>query len=261
MLRYPIKTYENGEPCVLFTPYRAQYQAGSNNVVLDKNRSIALYMPTNVTIADTMRYDNGQNFLGGAVADVLRGKSDGDITQADVEAFGYGFGSEIAGTVLGLIGSKLGAAGALVSGGAAMGIASEALTEMQKTNQVTLNMRDYSMFKGPTLRTFPFEFSFVPSSKGESDNAMEIIKSFRKTAYPTVNSQIAYNFPEVYKIDFINSPDMIKIPEVALQTITVTYNPNSMSFYKHNGRPVEINISLSFQELTTIHSELVDEGY
>lgn len=262
MLKYPKKSYDNGYPCVLFTSYRATYNSDNTSVDLSDKGSIALYMPTNVTIADSMTYQNDQNFLG-AIGSLINGtKNLDDISAGDVKALGYQFSDEGAGLVLGGIGAKLGSAiGGILTGGVAMAGVGAYSKESQKKHQVTLNMRDYSVFKGPTLRTFPFEFTFLPESKEESDVVIEIIKEFRRTSYPTTNGVLAYNFPEVYKIDFVNSDDMIKIPEVALQSVTVSYNPNSMSFFKYQGRPVEIAMSLNFQELTLMSAELVDRGY
>ena len=45
-----------------------------------------------------------------------------------------------------------------------------------------------------------------------------------------------------------------------LRSVSTNYNPSSMSFHP-DGRPVEIDLSLSFVEEVTVNRQDVEEGY
>jgi hypothetical protein len=79
--------------------------------------------------------------------------------------------------------------------------------------------------------------------------------------YPTAAGQYSFNFPDAFQIEIKNMDGLPKLPEVFLESASVTYNPNSMSYFKQGNRPVEINLSLEFKELQPITRENVDEGY
>jgi len=54
---------------------------------------------------------------------------------------------------------------------------------------------------------------------------------------------------------------MIRIPEVALTSVNVAYNPNSISYFRYDNMPVEITMELSFQELRPIDRSMVEQGF
>ena len=114
----------------------------------------------------------------------------------------------------------------------------------------------------PGVRAFQFTFNMVPSSSGESDEVIKIVKFFREKMYPTLAaSSLVYNFPEVFSVIFKNIEGIPKIAESALTNATVTYNPNSMSYFKHGNRPVEIVLALTFQELMPLSAANIKDGF
>jgi len=54
---------------------------------------------------------------------------------------------------------------------------------------------------------------------------------------------------------------MIKIPEVACTGVEVTYNSNTQSYFTRGNIPVQIDLSVSFQELKAITRDDIDEGF
>jgi hypothetical protein len=125
-----------------------------------------------------------------------------------------------------------------------------------------MNPREFMLFKSPTLRQFAFNFAFVPSNKEEAMDVPEIIKFFRMAAYPSLHTGgIDYVFPDAFRIQFLESRHMIKIPEVVCISVNVTYNPNSISYFRLDNLPVEIQLQLQFQELMPIDQSLVERGY
>ena len=225
---------------------------------MNSDNHIALYMPQSVTVSDSMTYEN---FDTGIVGALMEGGFNSDNYSAeDIKALAHKYGTALATGGAAGIASKLGPFSALLGGAVVADVASKVNSEIQKKTQAVINPRMFSMFRSPAMRQFGYNFTFIPESETESDTAMDIIKVFRKTMYPTATQVMSYNFPHVYSIQYVNA-DIIKIPEVALASANVVYNPNSMSYFKQNNRPVEIQLTLTFQELKPITSQLVEAGY
>ena len=82
--------------------------------------------------------------------------------------------------------------------------------------------------------------------------------------YPKVTANdLMYKFPDVFSITFGSIGDEVlpKIAESALTNATMNYNPNSMSYFSYKGQPVEISMTLSFQELMPLTAENIEEGF
>ena len=262
-LRYPLKQ-EPGAPFVLFTAHRAKYTKGATETKSIDGPSVALYMPPGFQVADIMRYDQGaagvaskliETFLDGGLDAV--GKYDTSDLTAVAETFTGEMvqgGVAAAATKIGGLGG--GAIGLLASGGIANSIASV----RSKRRQTSLNPQEFMLFKAPNARQFSFTFNMMPRSANESSQCEKIIKYFRSKMYPVVDTKdLVYNFPEVFTIRFGHVGGLPRIAESALTNATTTYNPNSMSYFKSNGNPVEIGLTLSFQELMPLTSEKISQ--
>ena len=109
--------------------------------------------------------------------------------------------------------------------------------------------------------------------------------------YPNVNKEATsfYTFPKVFNILFKNTSYLPKLPQCVLTSCSVNYNPNSSSFYealdntadkdkykfqdfveeasnifkenKGDNIPTEVDMTLSFQEVEPINSDLIRQGY
>ena len=102
----------------------------------------------------------------------------------------------------------------------------------------------------------------IPCSARESDEVIAIIKYFRTRMYPTLAANdLMYNFPEVFTIGFHDIDGIPKIAESALANASTNYNPNSMSYFKRGNRPVEITMTLSFQELMPLSAKNIKDGF
>jgi hypothetical protein len=229
--------------------------------------SVALYLPTNYSVSDILRYENSSSGAAGAVFELASEKGT-QVTGEDVasvaEAVAFNSAAGIAAGAAGLAASRTGIAGTILSALVTESAAGNVANEYSKTYQKTLNPREFMLFKAPSIRQFGFNFTFIPSSKLEAESIPEIIKFFRKASYPegVGPADIQYQFPDAFSVRFINSDAMIKIPAVVCYGTTVTYNPNTMSFFKlDNNLPVEINLQLSFQELQPISRKMVDQGF
>ena len=261
-LRYPDNVTNRDTPYVLFQVKRAQYSGRGNETLSTVDNSygaVAIYMPQNIAINDSQRYEATSTGAIGALYDVVgRGKS---VTVEDIIAAGLANPDVVGGAVGAAVGAATGGAGGAVIGGLTSaqvvgGIAAEA----QKDIQSTLNPREFMLFKAPTIRTFSMEFTFVPRNENEAKSVPAIIKYFRQASYP-ISSGFTYNFPPAFVVRFSGSDNMIKMPQVVCTSVSTTYNPNAQSFFRKDKFPVEVNLQLSFQELQPIDSQLVEEGF
>lgn len=269
-LRFPSNADNENKPFMLFSTHRAQYNNNASKIdPVKTGNSVALYFPANYNISDSLVYQTESTGLVGAATEAIRSGRGSDIGINDVsEIAKAGITNKQSAQVLaGLAGGAVGALGgkslgAFLGGGAAATAAGNVAAEYAKTEQIALNPREFMLFKSPNIRTFAFSFTFIPSNETEANDIPEIIKFFRRASYPELHTVNAvYNFPEAFNISVVNSDKVIKIPEVFCESVGVTYNPSSMSYFQLNNMPVEINLSLSFKELQPIHREFVEKGY
>ena len=265
-LRYPLKQ-ESGAPFVFFTSHRAKYTKGATQTTSVDGQSVALYMPPGFQVSDIMRYDQGaggvaskliETYLEGG-APALAAYDTRDLTQVAET-----FTGEAVQAAAGALGGAMSGKGRLVGGAigllASGGIANSVAAVRSRRRQTSLNPQEFMLFKAPNARQFSFTFNMMPRSADESSQCEKIIKYFRTKMYPVVDSKdLVYNFPEVFSISFVHVGGLPRIAESALTNATTTYNPNSMSYFKSNGRAVEINLNLSFQELMPLTAEKISQ--
>lgn len=267
--RYPQNIESTDDPFVLFTKHKAQYntRGGNSRVDLIATDHVSLYMPMGFAINDQAVFETAATGVaGGAAAALISGTNPANVTQADVTAIAMNSAEQLGTAAGGLAGSALpGRVGGIVGGilGAvgAGTVAQAAAQEYNKQAQVSVNPREFMLYKSPGMRNFSFRFRFIPDSEGESRAAEEIVKWFRRGMYPTAAGQYSFNFPDAFQIEIKNMQGIPKLPEVFLESCGVTFNPNSMSYFKQNNRPVEINLSLEFKELQPITRENINEGF
>jgi len=276
---YPSNTGNGGAPFILFTRHKPVYDGQATDTkqkqstAITELSSIAMYIPINLSVSDSQQYENAESgMIGNIVNAAMSGDrsmmdllpEDFDLENPDISSMLTAAGPGLTAAASGGLAKVFGGStfGSVLTGGGILTGASKAAQEARKSTQATMNPRQFALFKQPNMRSFSFDFRFIPESAGESDSVVNIIKEFRTAMYPELSSSgFAYTFPDAFDISFENAADMIKIPEVVCTSATVTYNPNAMSYFTQNRRPVEINLSLQFQELQPIHREMVERGY
>lgn len=247
-VRFPENLDGSNDPWVVFTSQQAQYSRRNRSVgeiLVDGNigNSVALYFPTGFAVADSLNYESAEEGIGGMVANKLmnQGVKTTALSAIDFENVATAAGA----TGRSLLRSLPAGAGRVIA---------------RNQRRVT-NPREFMLFSSPNIREFSFSFVFVPQSKQEADMVPEIIKFFRRSAYPQ-ETALEYILPDTFNVAYKQANDgIIKLPELACTSIGVTYNPNSISFFRDNGMPVETNLELSFTELKPINRSLVNEGY
>ena len=215
----------------------------------ETNDSIFLYVPGGIEYKDSIQYE-GKDFAGI--------KNLGNV-------------SAQAGTIaLGML-KKLG--GSIDKAGDKIGIESiGAGGAIQAELGVVANPRKEQMFQGIDMRTFAFNFVFIPRNKEEATTVANIIKTFRFHAHPELSANSAFfNFPSEFEIKYRvfdkdtgtvkDNPVVPKINRCFLESISTNYTPDDVYYAFRDGMPPKITLSLSFKEAEYITRQHVNEGF
>ena len=192
---------------------------------------IHLFIPVGIGSNDGMNYGSAELGIGGAISNAASGGGDvgsADVIAATTKAFKAG-------------GSSIAAAAEIKSG-------------------LIVNPYTATTFEGVNIRQFEFAFKLVPTSAGESVTAHDIENAFRKYMYPKDLGAGSLEYPPTFRIKFMAGGQinkyMPRIIDTYLTGMAVNYNATGNSFHANDGKlgaaPVEIDLTLSFQEVRAI---------
>lgn len=122
------------------------------------------------------------------------------------------------------------------------------------------------IFKGVDFRTFTMEYQFAPRSVEESDNVNRIIKAFKYHMHPEFKdaNNFLFLYPSEFDIEYyhqgVENLNIHRHTSCVLTEMNVNYTPNGNFSTFREGRPTQINVSLTFRELTILTKELIAEG-
>ena len=139
---------------------------------------------------------------------------------------------------------------------------------------VVVNPNAEFLFRGPSLREFAFQYTFVPRDQQEANQIKEIIRTFKKHMAPKKNTQAFggnnlfggfLSTPDVFKLTYKSGTNdhrfLNKFKICALTGMEVNYTPmNSYASYD-DGTPVAMTMVLRFGELTPIYAEDYDSEF
>ena len=239
--------------------------------------SIALYMPTDIQINDQMVYNEDSRKMGALAETLFSGNYEDAFnpttltSTAALTAIGFvggkaaGFGKTVAGKlplIGGLSKKLLGSGGSgVMSALAGAGLAQVVSTEIQRGSGKIANPNEILMYQSTAMRTFSFSWTILPDSLDESKQAAGLIKMFRMSAHARKDNLMIVTVPDHVIVSFHGAKDMIQLPPCVIESVNVTYNPNSSSFFKENNAPVEIGLVISLKEMAPIYAGDVDKGY
>lgn len=132
-------------------------------------------------------------------------------------------------------------------------------------NKQLVNPNQNTVFQGAGIRSFSFKFKLVASSVDESDLIKSIVASFREKAYPSAGStptaDFLLEFPGTWLISFLEgdriNPYLPELYECYLTSIGTTYN-SSTNMWHEDGSPIEVDLSLDFQETKALTRENIE---
>ena len=227
--------------------------------------TIVLYMTPGISIADNISYDEDTRKLAAVIEELdsvnlkdhMTGQGANDMTTLAISA-AAGIGAA-AGNVLSKVlpgGAITGMVSTLLGGSVADAIKGEA--EMRRG--ATMNPNEYIRYKSTPLRNFSFDFKFLPDTPEESIHCKNIIKSFRKNAHATKASSITIEIPSTCIVSFHGIKDIVQLPPLVVTSVNTTFSPTAVTRFTDK-RPVEMNFSVSLQEIQPIYSGDVEAGY
>lgn len=189
-------------------------------------------------------------------------------------------GGEAAGRALVEAGKALtdknveGAKGAIVNGakGISSIVANMALSKGPNAGALSAmtglapNPMKEQVFKGVDFRTFTMEYQFAPRSLEESENVSKIIKAFKYHMHPEYKdaNNFLFLYPSEFDIEYYHKGEenlhIHRHTSCVLTELNVNYTPNGNFSTFVGGRPTQINVTMTFKELTVLTKELIAEG-
>lgn len=192
--------------------------------------AVFLYQPAGVTVNDAAQYTamNIGTIRGGM--NFLKNAAKGQVTTGDQVA-------------LGLMSKEK-----LLSGGTIDKITSGAALRAG----VASNPYTRTAFEGIDVRGYTFAFRLVAESAKEQNQIRAIERTFRKFLYPRRAGAVALVYPPLCDITFYSEGKrneyMPNIKPSYLTSLEAVYNETSTAFHKGTGAPLELNLTMSFQE-------------
>jgi hypothetical protein len=231
-----------------------------------KERSIILPVPGNLVAKYAADYENQDIGILGAMAA-------GDLTMPELKQAGSSglsalksMGASVikdakSGNVSGTAAALVGVAGATAAGmafgtllGAGAGVVGLAKIGVGagKKAGLAINPHMAVLFKGVGFKEHSFSFKFIPRDQDESNDIQKLCREFRKHMLPTLElGSLAFGYPDEFQIIFSDhlSPYLFTIGNCVLKSFDVTYNGSGVPSFSKDGAPMEIDISLGFQEV------------
>lgn len=219
--------------------------------------AIALHVPNQLSIRYGANWSDEETFgmqaaQGGIEIAAALAKSAGALASKDTAAAGAYANSAAKGI------SAIAASVALTKGPSA--------GAMSTMSGLAANPMKEQIFKGIDFRTFSVDYSFSPRNAAESRSVLNIIAAFKYHMHPEYKD--ANNFLFLYPSEFDivyyhNGAENMNIhrhTSCVLTEMQVNYTPNGNFTTFAGGMPTQINITMSFKELTILTKELITQG-
>lgn len=129
-----------------------------------------------------------------------------------------------------------------------------------------LDPQNALLFKGVDFREFQFDFQMMARNETEADEIRKIIKTFKWAMHPGQESTngALWKYPHFFEI-YLCTPSrkhMFNIMNSALKGMEVDYGGSGVpSFFRANGAPVDIRLSLTFRELFVLTQDMILNDY
>ena len=122
------------------------------------------------------------------------------------------------------------------------------------------------LFESVNYRTFQFNYRFLPKTPAETEKVKNIIATFKKHMHPELSAEkFFYIYPSEFDIKYYykdkENKYLHKFAKCALTDLVVDYGGDQFVTFP-DGAPIEIGMSLKFQELEQMTSEGIQtNGY
>lgn len=141
---------------------------------------------------------------------------------------------------------------------------------LQRATGQVINENVELLYTGVTLRPpFQFSFSLSPRSSKESDQVRGILRALKKNMCPSKAVENSANGllispPKIFLLDYFRGqnphPFLNKFKPCALINMGIDYTKSNIYAVYEDGTPVDMQMTLTFQELSPIYSEDYDSN-
>lgn len=265
-----------GAHAMIFNFKSYEYRGGQPvTTIIDS--SVALPLPSNIVDSYSIQVGPRElGVLGAAVADIASKSATADTVSRLAGAFlnsASGAASDVeAGNFSAVLSNAAGAVRyAARAGLTTLPGGSEVESGISAGTGTAINPHAAIVFDGISLKTHSFDWLLAPKSATESEQAKNIINTFKKAALPSYTNPLGASSSTGTSFDraLLKYPSMVDIFFVGLNqeyyfyfktcminNITVDYAPQGQSLFKGEGgsRPVMMNFKVDLTE-AQIHTK------
>lgn len=144
-----------------------------------------------------------------------------------------------------------------------LGTTDEFKNDMEFSGKKILDPQSALLFKGVNFREFQFDFQLMARNYAETEAIRKIILAFKYAMHPGTGSTpggAVWDYPEFFDI-YLCTPTrkyMFSIINAALTDMEVDYGGSGIpSFFRENGAPVDIRLSLQFKEMLVLTKDQI----
>jgi len=256
-LRYPYSSVDDTQDFLKFSifEYRRQQFVARDQTELKSNLLGNIILPIPAQLVDSNTTDYGQGNMNFMTEGLIQ------------------FGSEaVKGDVEGAINKAKGLVDEMVSPdsrnmiknffaakavGALTGANIDLNELMARSSGTVLNPNMELLFKGPTLRSFNYQFKLTPRFKEEAQVIRTIIKAFKRNMAPKGAGGNFLKTPNIFEIQYVGKARdyLNRMKLCALQNVSVNYTGEGNWATYQDGSPISMLLTLSFTEVMPIYNE------
>jgi hypothetical protein len=212
-----------------------------------------VFLPVPNGISDTTSATWGENTLN-AVDAALAGVA--------FEAISNGIGSGVgaASRAITAAAGDPGTKKAIGAGFAAAAASTNQAALLSRAEGQVINPNVELLFTGPSLRPFSFTFKLAARSPDEGKEIIKILRFFKQGMSPIrTESNLFLKAPNTFKIEYLHmgkdNPNIGKIKECALQSVTTNYTPEGQYMTYDEGVMVSYQLTMQFSELEPVFND------
>lgn len=256
---------------------QALLQSFDNGGPGNKKGSVSLPVPRDLRFSDNAQYETANlGTIGGALEGALGGQNPfaGATTNGQLSSTISALAAQTvaraaplaAGALVGSLGGRAGSVlGALGAANLAEGVA----PAVRSATRIATAPNQRTLFQQVNIRSFAFSFKMIANNADEAREIKNIIRFFREELYPEKISlgesgvPLAYRFPDVFEIEIKNKQGdnpAFKIQRCYLRDVQTSFNSTATGMYE-DGRFVEVDISLAFQEIVALDKQKIKDGF
>lgn len=120
----------------------------------------------------------------------------------------------------------------------------------------------FQTYEGSGLRSFSFSFDFIPETKNEAKNIIDIISAFKTYSSPsTDNAKTTLLSPYMWQIAITNGVvnKLLSLNTCVCTSVSVDYGTDKFDIME-DGLPKTMSLSLNFSETTLNYAENYNSG-